>query len=56
MKAKITSFIMTLLTIFTIALIGIIGFLIYNEITGSSLVSEVEDFCIKYYCFNRWIR
>lgn len=44
MKAKITSFIMTLLTIFTIALIGIIGFLIYNEITGSSLVSEVEDF------------
>ena len=44
MKTKIKSFIMTTVTILIISILGILGILIYNEITKSNIVGEVQDF------------
>lgn len=44
MKSKITSFIMTVMIILIIGVLIFLGLIIYNEITKTSITSEVEEF------------
>lgn len=44
MKSKITSFIMTTITILMIGILIFLGLIIYNEITKTNIVSEVQEF------------
>ncbi len=44
MKSKITSFIMSLMMILMIGVIVFLGLIVYNEITETNIVSEVQEF------------
>ena len=44
MRTKITSFIMTLMTLLMIGVLIFLGLIVYNEITKTSITSEVQEF------------